>query len=256
MEFCIISPTAGLERYARLSKTHLVLTPVYLRDKAYAEFYDQRSAEGDFIILDNGAYEGETMFHLDIMATLRPKVVVLPDFLLKPWKQTWHAAIAFLDLVERNNWLEGIEFLYIPQAEKGDMHGFIESYLEAVQDPRITWLGVPRALSYAITDNPLARVEFARMVRGDYPRLKIHAFGMVSGDIHELGYLAQAGVTSIDSSAPVWRGWNGQSMLELDRRWWDEFGTPVDFNAELPTDIRQEVILDNLEACGVRIPNR
>jgi len=65
-----------------------------------------------------------------------------------------------------------------------------------------------------------------------------------------------AGVTSIDSSAPVWRGWNGQSMLELDRRWWDEFGTSVDFNAELPTEIRREVILDNLEACGVRIPNR
>jgi len=255
MEFAIISPTAGLERYATLSKTHLVLA--HLEHLDYCNFYLRRKEAGDFLILDNGGYEG---FHLPIQRYIdkicmyKPNVAVLPDFLLKPWKMTWHAAIYFLDQVYDE--LPDIQWCYIPQAEKGDIHGFIESYQEAVTDERITWLGIPRALAYAINDNPLMRVEFARMVRRDNPRLKLHAFGMVNGDVHEIPYLRAAGVTSIDSSAPVWRGWNGQSMLELDRRWWDEFGTSVDFNAELPTEIRREVILDNLEACGVRIPNR
>lgn len=262
MEFCVISPTAGLEKYAVLSKTHLVLTPVYLKDKTYAEFYNKRRDAGDFIILDNGAYEGETMFHLDIMARLRPQVVVLPDFLLQPWRKTWHAAIAFLDLVYDRDWATGVEFLYIPQSLPGDLHGFIESYQEAVSDRRITWLGIPRAMAYAITDNLLARVEFARMVHRDHPGLKLHAFGMVNGDIHELPYLAQAGVTSIDSSAPVWRGWHARSLTKPeDRKWWDEQGTAVDFNAQVWSNqykvtIEQEIpgnfsILQNLEACGV-----
>jgi hypothetical protein len=257
MEFCIISPTAGLERYATLSKTHLVLAPIALKDEAYKRFYQVKRTEGDFLILDNGAYEGHRMFHLDLLAWLHPQVVVLPDYFLEPWQRTWHAAIAQMDAYDdKYGPNRDFEWLYIPQAEKGDFHGFIESYLEAVQDPRITWLGIPRSLSYAITDNALARVEFARMVRKDYPHLKLHAFGMCNGDIHELPYLAQVGVTSIDSSAPIWRGWNGFSMLWDDRKLWDERGIPIDFNAKLPTAIRSEVILDNLEACGVRIPNR
>ncbi len=55
MEFCIIGPTAGLERYATLSKTHLVLA--HIKDGAYVEFYRKRRTDGDWIILDNGAYE-------------------------------------------------------------------------------------------------------------------------------------------------------------------------------------------------------
>jgi len=95
MEFAVISPTAGLERYGKLTKTHLVLASVYKDDPTYAKFYNQRSADDDFIILDNGGYEGAPVFHTDILQALEPNVVVLPDFYLQPWKKTWHAAIAF-----------------------------------------------------------------------------------------------------------------------------------------------------------------
>lgn len=251
MEFCIISPTAGLERYAVLSKTHLVLRHVYKTDKTYREFYQNRREAGDRIILDNGAYEGETCLESPGML-LEPQIVVLPDFLLQPWKKTWHAAIHYLDIYYDK--YPATEFLYIPQSLPGDLHGFIESYQEAVSDRRITWLGIPRAMAYAITDNPLARVEFARMVHRDHPGLKLHAFGMVNGDIHELPYLAQAGVTSIDSSAPVWRGWHGYTIDQKRHRdYWDEKGTAVCFEQE-PFSVFphfDEVIKHNLEACGV-----
>lgn len=243
MDFAVISPTAGLERYGKLSKTHLILAPVYAKDEAYAKFYRERQRSGDFIILDNGGYEGEPLRDMEYVSGLKPDVVVLPDFYLQPWKKTWHAAIAHLD-----RWCDAfpdVEWLYIPQAEKGDMYGFISSYQEAAEDPRITWLGIPRCLPLHITDNPLARVEFARLVRSQHPRLHLHAFGMVNGDTHELGYLEQAGVTSIDSSAPVWRGWNG---YDIKNKAWN--GLPVDFSAaEVP--LQEALIKSNLEACGV-----
>lgn len=247
MEFCVISPTAGLEKYAVLSKYHLVLRHVYKTDPAYRVFYQKRREAGDFIILDNGAYEGETSLESPGVL-LEPQVVVLPDYLLQPWRKTWHAAIHYLDTYYDK--YPGTEFLYIPQSLPGDLHGFIESYQEAVSDRRITWLGIPRAMAYAITDNPLARVEFARMVHRDHPGLKLHAFGMVNGDVHELPYLAQAGVTSIDSSAPVWRGWHGYDIKRTAA--WDMFGKAVDFNHNVKGwEQNHELILANLEACGV-----
>lgn len=258
MEFCIISPTAGLERYAKLSRWHLVLA--HVDDPDYHLFYVERREAGDFLILDNGAYENEKP-HLDyeLIGEYCPQVIVLPDYPLQPWKKTWHAAMAWLDNWNPPEFLKNTELLYIPQSTKGDLHGFIESYQEAASDSRITWLGIPRSLAYAITDNPLARVEFARMVRKDHPQLKLHAFGMVNGDVHELPYLAAAGVTSVDSSAPVWRGWNANKIDDqIDRDLWDHAGTPVDFTWPEPIDgwngVACDVIKHNLEACGVRIP--
>ncbi len=257
MEFCIIGPTAGLERYATLSKTHLVLA--HIKDGAYVEFYRKRRTDGDWIILDNGAYESAGIPDVYLVEAIRiydPQVFVLPDYPLEPWKKSWHAAIHFLDAW--SDQFPTVQWLYIPQSEEGDLHGFMESYSEAIDDPRITWLGIPRALAYAITDNPLARVDFARMVRKDRPSLKLHCFGMVNGDVHELPYLAQAGVTSIDSSAPIWRGWHRNYIdKQHSRIWWDENGTPVNFSSPFVDEpMRDDVIKHNLEACGVRIPTR
>jgi len=75
---------------------------------------------------------------------------------------TWHAAIYFLDQVYDE--LPDIQWCYIPQAEKGAYMDLSSLIKKAVTDERITWLGIPRALAYAINDNPLMRVEFARMV--------------------------------------------------------------------------------------------
>src|SRR5260221_12641480 len=137
MEFCVICPTAGLERYARLSKTHLVLSHECERDKKYLAFYAARRVDGDFIILDNGSYElGHPSYNAEVINALDPQVIVLPDYYLQPWQRTWHAAINSLNnhYEEFKNEL-GLptQWLYIPQSEKGDLHGFLESYQEAVQ---------------------------------------------------------------------------------------------------------------------------
>jgi hypothetical protein len=263
MDFAIICPTSGLERYARLSRVHLVLAHEFGRlgggpkHHEYRTFYINRKVAGDFIILDNGAYESAGIPDTDLVERIRdlqPDVCVLPDYPLTDWHRTWHASIYFLDAWSDR--FPNVQWCYIPQAERGDLHGFLESYQEAANDHRIGWIGIPRALAYAITDNPLMRVEFARMVRKDYPHLKLHAFGMVNGDVHELPYLDRAGVNSVDSSAPVWRGWHNNYIdWEPDRKKWDECGSPVDFSAGLNGDVNG-YIQHNLEACGVRIPAR
>lgn len=248
MDFAIITPIAGLERYAALSKTHLTLS--HIDDERYWDFYRKRKEAGDLIIMDNGSYErGFPSPHVSRMAWA--DIAVLPDFLLQPWQKTWHASIAFLD--EYAGQMPDTKFLYIPQAEKGDLYGFLRSFYQAIEDPRISHIGIPRVLAYAITDNPLARVEFARLVRKERPDIRLHAFGMVNGDVHEIPYLAQAGVNSIDSSAPVWRGWNG---FDIRDKSWD--GKPVNFAAELycASSRAEDLIMSNLEACNVRIPTR
>lgn len=247
MNFCVIAPTIGLQRYSTLSKWHLVLAHECERDKMYLRFYCRRKEEGDFIILDNGSYEnGKPYYNWDIIRALEPDVIVLPDFPLQPWKKTWHAAITWLD--QNTDDIDDIEVLYVPQAEPGDYHGFIESYQAAMEDPRINWLGIPRCLATNIARDPLARVLLARLVRQSHPHIKLHAFGMVAGDIHELPYLKAAGVTSIDSSAPVWRGWNGYSV----ERWKEWKDIPVNFSADANGEsVYRHTILCNLEACGV-----
>jgi hypothetical protein len=55
--FCVIAPTAYLQYYATQSPRHLVLAHLVAKDPAYAAFYRTRSDIGDFIIMDNGAFE-------------------------------------------------------------------------------------------------------------------------------------------------------------------------------------------------------
>jgi len=265
MDFCIISPVTGLSRYSTLSKTHLVLPHIY--DEDYWNFYEDRRAEGDRIILDNGAYEGREFHEIrftSLLRYLKPQVAVLPDYPLQPWEKTWHAAITFLD-----RWAEkfpDVEWMYVPQAEKGMQSTWSSSLYTVKGEPRITWIGLPRAMITHVFSSPLARAEMAYQIRGWSSPLKVHCLGMDAGNVHELYYLNKAGVTSIDSSAPVWRGWQGYKLNEEsiwfgkgEPKEWPDY--PIDFDAPLDNtslgpkgvsqELKHQLILQNLEACGI-----
>ncbi len=249
MDFCIISPVTGLSRYSILSKTHLVLPHIY--DEDYWNFYEGRRAAGDRIILDNGAYEGREFHEVRFTGLLRhfkPQVAVLPDYLLQPWEKTWHAAIAFLD-----RWADKfpeVEWMYVPQAVEGDKLGWKASMYKGAEEPRVSWIGIPRAYATHIACRPLARVDEISSLVNFYKR-KVHCLGMLAGDVHELHYLEKAGCVSIDSSAPVWRGWNSYNIN--DPNWPDP---SIDFDAKGPvTESSNELILHNLKECGIGIAN-
>lgn len=247
MEFCILSPIAGLERYSTLSRHHLVLA--HIQHPKYVEFYRRRKAAGDFLILDNSAYEGQqnNARLLHAIKLYSPDMVVLPDFLLEPWEKTWRASSEFLD-----NYFDQFEcqWGYVPQSPPGDIMGWVEGLTHALQDSRIRWICLPRALGTDVCRDPLIRVNVCRYIRGFGK--KVHALGMLSGSVDELGPLADAGCNSIDSNAPVWRGWCG---VKLGQPWNEK---PIYYEGLLETEYydADAIILSNLEACNVNVNSR
>lgn len=266
MQFCIICPTTGLERYATLSTTHLVLS--HIEDPLYQEFYIKRRKAGDLLILDNAAYENKQSTEhelVDKIELYNPQVVVLPDKFLRPWEETFLTSYEFLG--KYHGRFPNVEWMYVPQSSPNDIMGFIDGLLHAVNELPVSWIGIPRCLVTDIAQDPLMRVRVCEFIKRKWyndPCLRVHALGMYKGNVEELKLLAAARCDSIDSSAPVWRGWAaGLSLTNPeDQVSWEQFGCDCDFSAELPLScidgsgvIRgaNQMILRNLEACGVNI---
>lgn len=271
MKFCIISPIVGLETYARLSNHHLVLAHM-LHSKDYMDFYVHRRQAGDTLILDNGAYENtkplDSNAYVNMIRNLDPQVVVLPDHLMSPWRITTSAALKFLD--EWGPFFESrhyrTEWMFVPQTDKKDsnLRGWMKALEVVVNDGRvgkyIQWIGLGR---YLATQFPRPwRVDLAKLVQDHFPHLKLHALGMAAGSVDELKELRDVGVTSIDSSAPVWRGWNLSSLVDTQNiEEWEQKGTPCDFFAKFPTEnthasgitAEHKIILSNLQEVGIDI---
>lgn len=249
MNFCIISPTAGLERYATRSKTHMVLAQQFLKDEAYTSFYLKRKDEGDFVMLDNGAYETayEEAQFLDTLALLQPHVACLPDVIMKSAEST-KASLDFLKKYEHQ--FPKTQWMFIPQgatlagwrASLRCLHHFLEV--------APVWIGLTRFLpTHVCKDDPLIRVKLATEIRSASSLIPIHCMGMADGDLNELRILAKQGyVRSIDSSAPVWRGWNGFGIGEGDRQAWHGFDHDVYFKTEVAPSKGGTYIEANLEA--------
>jgi hypothetical protein len=225
-----------------------------VKNKEYVEFYKERRAAGDLLILDNGVYEGETNYSktLEMIPVYKPQVVVLPDKMLAPWNENFSQAFSFLRGEGRQYTQEfGIQWMFVPQAPKGDMMGFLDGTLAAIDKLEVQWIAIPRVLPLVISNDPLSRVNLCHYLKKINPDLKVHCLGMAAGNVGELPLLQQAGCDSIDSSAPVWRGWNNYSLAGTSGR------SPVsdcDFNAPsdpIPGGVIDELILKNLEACGV-----
>lgn len=86
MRAALISPVEFLHEVQPFSDYHLVLTHRVIYDGKYQKFYRERSKRGDFIILDNSALENKAKSRplKDVVLAavlIRPKVVILPDFL-------------------------------------------------------------------------------------------------------------------------------------------------------------------------------
>jgi hypothetical protein len=83
MQVAFITPIPMLEEFAGASKYHLILAHVCEQSPEYTAFYKQRAAAGDYVILDNGAYELGESVQLDLLKKyaeiIKPSVVVLPD---------------------------------------------------------------------------------------------------------------------------------------------------------------------------------
>jgi len=263
MNFAIICPISGLERYATLSKTHLVLAQI--KDERYRQFYKERREDhGDTLILDNGAYElGKSVNSTEFAEAVRfykPAYIVCPDELYQDWERTYSSTKHFLDHHYDEFRELGCKFIGVPQTTKGNIMGWMEGLIRMVEELPLDGIGLPRALCTHYYIDPLTRVRACEFLKRRYKgdQLYIHAFGMVKGNVDELNMLRDVQCDSIDSSAPVWRAWAKCLSItnEDQQRIWDEIGTECDFTDggfTSNTDMKHSIILSNLEAVGVDV---
>lgn len=209
--FCIITPTAYLDKYASQSNMHLVLAHLVDTDEQYAKFYRDRT---EFKIMDNGAFELGKSYEpeklLELAAECDADVIVLPDYPGQSPDLTIEAAMKYAPIFQE----AGYRTMFVPQSGVGDVGGWEEAYLWAtVDNPLIdiigmSILGIPNAI-------PKVHKAFARVVmterlvsQGVFAFDKPHHYlGLNSGPGLEIPTLLNMGaLTSCDSSGPVWAG--------------------------------------------------
>lgn len=209
-QFCIITPTAYLERYAAQSSMHLVLAHLVDIDEEYANFYAGRS---EFKIMDNGAFELGASYDPKKLIELGRKcnadAIVLPDYPFEPASKTVGASAALIDPVKD----AGFKTMFVPQSQRGDIDDWIRCYVWGAETPSIdiigmSILGIPNAI-------PHIHIGYARVVmtqilieRGLFNFEKYHHYlGLNSGPALEIPSLINMGaMDSMDSSGPVWAG--------------------------------------------------
>lgn len=262
MEFCTITPIEGMQRWGTaLSNRHLILAQMLYNEK-YAHYYTTRRLSGDFIILDNGAYELtnpiDAPAFMNMVKNIHPQVAVLPDILGSPWKKTTAASLNFLD--EYGDYIERLgyktEWMFVPQIHGGkieEIYKAVDTVLnDGRQGHRVTWIGLGRYLATKWGSRTVVAVFLKKM----YPEIRLHALGMANGNLSEMKHLRDIGVESIDSSAPVWRGWLGMDLTsESDCNYWQEHGKPCNFHADAPQENNTKLIESNLEAIRVALGN-
>lgn len=208
--FCIIAPTPYLE-YTKMSKRHLVLAHIVDTNPTYAEFYAQRSREGDFIIMDNGAFELGQSYAPDKLIDLGNRcgadAIVLPDYPFVSADVTIEAAIKWGPKVRD----AGFKTMFVPQSKVGDLGDWIWAYTWAANNADIdiiamSILGIPNALPHIPA--AYARVVMTQLLmdRGAFNADKYHHYlGLNSGPKLEIPPLLKMGaLDSLDSSNPVW----------------------------------------------------
>jgi len=173
--------------------------PTYLAE------YRKARANGSFIILDNGAAEGNLYdsatlhtYALELMVN----EIVVPD-VLGDADATWDKANAFESSVQ------DAKFNYmgvIQGANTDELIWMVQSY---ATKPWITTLGIPRHLltSFPLGDQRNARVVIAQWIHDNFRgRFQLHLLGTNPKYITEITdyrtQFAMYGVRGVDTSAP------------------------------------------------------
>lgn len=219
--FCFITPIEYMD-FGKASNTHLILAHIADVNEQYCEFYRQRSEEGDWIILDNGAFELGVPFTPDKLVEIGiktgAKCIVLPDYPGKPCSETILAAENLVDEFVTN----GFQTMFVPQSEVGDKEDWIEGYKWASTNGNIdvigmSILGIPNALPHI--PRAYARVVMSEILkdRGIFNHDKHHHYlGLNSGPALEIPPLLKMGcLDTVDSSGPVWSAINGIDYTDI-----------------------------------------
>jgi len=260
--FGYISPISYLHKIPEDEPFHLILAHL-LKHKKYVNFYNKRREMGDYILLDNSAFEFQFPIQADIMlkmideSGINANCLVAPDYPFEPGIKTIKSTENFIKQLRD----KGMDYdvMGVPQSVKGDWKGWIDCYKELSQMDGcshigLSILGCPNAFcSITKTEDIMINRLFAVITLLDRglvaDHIWHHALGL--GMPREILLQRELGVVdSNDSSSPIWHGIQG---IEYD----DSYGClkngkcsiPVDFEIERNDNVKKnDVIIDkNIE---------
>lgn len=236
INFCHIFPTPHLD-LSRLNGSHLLLAHLIETDEQYRSFYKNLDDQ-KYKIMDNGAFEkfkaGEEMYDADMLLEMANDVsadcIVLPDYPMEEAIKTIEAAMEWIPSFKSH----GFDTFFVPQSERGDTEGYIESIKWALDNPEVgiiglSILGCPIALGLEEqTYDKVSEVDSAYKMQRFLSRWKIlqlleqrgllndkaigrfHCLGMVDGPNEiDLLHPYRAYIRSWDSSSAPWLGLYG-----------------------------------------------
>lgn len=221
-KFGIIAPVDYLERYASQSNFHLALAHLADTNDRYADFYHKMSQRGDFIVLDNGAFELGESYNPEKLVSIGNKIaadaIVLPDYPAMHADNTIEAAKNWTPIVKD----AGFKTFFAPQSEVGKLEQWIEAYHWGTYNTDIDIIGmsilaIPNAMPHI--PKAYARVVMTQLLidRGVFDYTKYHHYlGLNAGPNLELPPLIKLqAINSCDSSNPVWSGICGQMYTPM-----------------------------------------
>lgn len=218
MYFAPISPTAYLDRYSGRSNVQMCVGCWAIKYPEYYEWYKQRREQGDFVFLDNGAYEGELLNvdeYVRLIRDLKPNVYAIPD-VIDNEEETQRLQMEFLKPLTPKSSLP----MRVLQSVERDPIYWGNMFRQFA--PLFKWIAFPRVLG----EHRSPIVHKCSVVR-PFINNKIHAFGW-TGSVKEVRELAYLGVDTMDSAGPVWRGLNEFDTSTLANNTWQSEGCPFD----------------------------
>lgn len=227
MRLALIPPYSQVSTIYRTD--YQLVLPEHLAEKRYQEAYITARRNGDYMIMDNGAAEGNLLSpgQLRSMALgLMVHEIVVPDVLGDMYATLQMAKEFFQFGVDTR-----FKYMGVVQGRTLDeCCACVEAYFS--DHGNITVLGIPRHLISTCKQKNI-RAELAMYIRRNYPGYQVHLLGTNPAYIRELKEYSYdfhiAGVRGVDTSAPFNYAYRAKSILDGEHA-----GRPEDyFNVNL-----------------------
>ena len=212
MHVALIYPPSLLKKYGAKTRYHLVL-PHLFQQKRYRDFYHERSREGDYIILDNGAAEGLEFGHKHlyyVAEQMGVHEIVAPD-VLGDANETIARGLAFTRYTRT-----GYRYMMVAQGQNAaECMNTVDFIMTDSKFAYVTTIGIPRLIN---KDDRHARFKVAKFIeaKGYDAAMEFHFLG-ATRDLDEVGYLQETGIPrGIDTSAPIYMGLKGRDIRQND----------------------------------------
>lgn len=208
MEFFCVIPPIWHQELTEYSPGYFALAQFVLKYPHYADFYKQKSREGSFVVLDNGAAEGSLVSDnelLEAIHMINPSEVIAPDVFYQA-QPTLQRLETFLQLL-RDNKID-VPVQAVPQGSC--MKEWLDSYEEMTNNKLVATIGLSKfgmvkcfkeqTHSDLVSVNRQYCIEY--LTQHDMLKKPMHLLGMQT-PFEYVKYRGNNFVRSTDSCLPV-----------------------------------------------------